>query len=114
MANEDVTYIPDIDAIKSGIEAGNIEQGLSAIPDVFPGILPAIAAASKQEPTPQPTTKSKENKDSKTIKEYAVIGCKYAVQGLIMGFCGGLGFIAAGKVTSSLTDDYDEIETDVL
>jgi len=71
MANEDVTYIPNIDAIKSGIEAGNIEQGLNAIPDVFPGILPAIAAASKQEPPPQPTTKSKEKKDVRTISVHS-------------------------------------------
>ena len=71
MANEDVTYIPNIDAIKSGIEAGNIEQGLSAIPEIFPNILPAIAAASKQEPTPQPTTQSKENKNNKTISVHS-------------------------------------------
>jgi len=56
----------------------------------------------------------KKNKDSKTITEYAVIGCQYAVRGLLFGFFGGLGYIAATKVSSSLSDDYEEIETDVL
>ena len=65
MAEDAVTYIPNVNKIKKAVEANNIKQGLEAIPEVFPNILPAIAAVSQAQ-TPEIKPKPKEQEDDNT------------------------------------------------